>query len=87
LYAGGKIKDADPGELKFKTFPPVFLLVGTDEVLNDDSKNFYAYIKPVQSKSRFKEYKDQKHVWPVSDIKSEESQEAIKDIRDFLQIK
>ncbi len=87
LYAPNKIKDADPSELKFKTFPPVFLLVGTDEVLNDDSRNFYAYIKPVQEKSRFKEYKDQKHVWPVSAIHSKESQEAMKDVKEFLQLK
>jgi epsilon-lactone hydrolase len=43
LYNPKSIKAADPSEPTFKTFPPVLLLVGTDEVLNDDSKNFYTY--------------------------------------------
>ena len=84
LYAPGKLKVADPSELKFKQFPPVFLLVGTDEVLNDDSKNFYNYIRPIQTKSKLKEYQGQKHVWLVSHIDSKESVEAMKDIKDFI---
>jgi monoterpene epsilon-lactone hydrolase len=83
-YAPNKIKEADPSELKFKAFPPVFLLVGTDEVLNDDSRNFYAFIKPIQKESKFKEYPGQKHVWLVSDIHSKESVEAMKDIKAFI---
>lgn len=84
LYARGKLKEADPSELKFKQFPPVFLLVGTDEVLNDDSKNFFNYIKPIQSKSKLKEFKGQKHVWLVSHIDSKESLEAMSDIKGFI---
>jgi monoterpene epsilon-lactone hydrolase len=83
-YAANNMKEADPSEFRFKQFPPVFLLVGTDEVLNDDSKNFYNYIKPIQAKSKLKEYAGQKHVWPVSNIDSEESKEAIKDINEFI---
>ena len=83
-YAADNIKEADPSEYKFKRFPPVFLLVGTDEVLNDDSRNFYNYIKPVQTKSKFKEYAGQKHVWPVSNINSKASIEAIQDIKVFI---
>ncbi|MFD1875747.1 alpha/beta hydrolase fold domain-containing protein [Hymenobacter bucti] len=83
-YAPNGIKEADPSELKFNSFPPVFLLVGTDEVLNDDAKNFYAFIKPVQKESKLKEYQGQKHVWLISSIQSKESVEAMKDIKDFL---
>jgi monoterpene epsilon-lactone hydrolase len=83
-YAANNVKAADPSEIKFKRFPPVFLLVGTDEVLNDDSKNFYNYIRPVQPKAKLKEYAGQKHVWPVSNINSNESKEAIKDINEFI---
>ncbi|AWA29684.1 hypothetical protein HYN48_06090 [Flavobacterium magnum] len=83
MYAGGK-KEADPSEIKFKKFPPVFLLVGTDEVLNDDAKNFYSYIKPVQNQSEIKEFEGQKHVWLFSHIDSEASVEAIRNIKDFL---
>lgn len=31
MYSSNNIKEADPSELRFKKFPPVFLLVGTDE--------------------------------------------------------
>ncbi|MCF0075558.1 alpha/beta hydrolase [Dyadobacter sp. CY261] len=84
LYASNDLKKADPSELKFKKFPPVFLLVGTDEVLNDDSKNFYKVIKPIQKTTKLKEYNGQKHVWLFSDIHSNESIAAINDIQQFL---
>jgi monoterpene epsilon-lactone hydrolase len=84
LYNPKNIKEADPSELKFTTFPPVLILVGSDEVLLDDSKNFYAYIKPIQKQAKLKEFEGQKHVWPVSDISSKASIEAMKDIREFI---
>jgi acetyl esterase/lipase len=52
--------------------------------LLDDSKNFYAYIKPVQKQAKLKEFEGQKHVWPVSDIASKASIEAMKDIQEFI---
>lgn len=84
LYAGTKIRQADPSELTFTNFPPVFLLVGTNEILYDDSQNFYAYIKPLQKEAKLKEYKDQTHVWPFTNIQSAASGEAIRDIRQFI---
>jgi acetyl esterase/lipase len=84
LYTSNKIREADPGELKFTKFPPVFLLVGTDEVLNDDSKNFYAYIKPIQQNAKLKQFEGQKHVWLFSDINSKASFEAVNDIKEFI---
>jgi monoterpene epsilon-lactone hydrolase len=84
LYAPDNLQKADPSEFKFRKFPPVTLLVGTDEVLNDDSRNFYAAIKPVQKNAKFKEYPGEKHVWLVSDIHSKGSVEAINDIKRFL---
>lgn len=84
MYAANKIKDADPSEIRFKTFPPILLLVGTDEVLNDDSKNFYSYIKPIQAKSRLKEFEGQKHVWLFTHIHTKESVEAVNDIKEFI---
>ncbi|MBF4473768.1 alpha/beta hydrolase fold domain-containing protein [Flavobacterium sp. HJJ] len=84
MYAADKIKEADPSEIKFKKFLPVFLLVGTDEVLNDDSKNFYSYIKPIQQKAKFKEFVGQKHVWLFSHIDSKESVQAMSDIKEFI---
>jgi len=84
MYASNNIKQADPSEIKFKEFPPVFLLVGTDEVLNDDSKNFYSYIKTIQTKAKLKEFEGQKHVWVFSHIDTPASVEAIGDIRAFI---
>ncbi|MFL9846046.1 alpha/beta hydrolase fold domain-containing protein [Flavobacterium rhizosphaerae] len=84
MYSSNSIKEADPSELKFKKFPPVFLLVGTDEVLNDDSKNFYAFIKPIQKNSKLKEYDGQKHVWLFSHIDSVKSRESLNDIKEFI---
>jgi acetyl esterase/lipase len=84
LYAPDNLKEANPAELKFKKFPPVFLLVGTDEVLNDDSKKFYNVVKPIQKNAKLKEYNGQKHVWLVSDIHSKESVAAMNDIKEFI---
>lgn len=84
LYNPKNIKEADPSELKFKTFPPLLILVGSDEVLLDDSKNFYAYIKPIQKQAKLKEFEGQKHVWLVSDISSKASVEAMTDIKEFI---
>lgn len=84
MYSSNKIKAADPSEITFKKFPPVLLLVGTDEVLNDDSKNFYAYIKPIQPKAKLKEFAGQKHVWLFSHIDSPASIEAMNDIKTFI---
>ena len=87
LYAPNDLKAADPSELKFKQFPPAILLVGTDEVLNDDSKNFYNNILPIQPKSKLKEFSGQKHVWLISNIDSRESVEAMNDIKEFISTK
>ena len=85
MYASNNIKVANPSEIKFKKFPPVLLMVGTDEVLNDDAKNFYASIKPVQAKATFKEFAGQKHVWVFSHIDSPASIEAMNDMKHFIQ--
>jgi len=84
LYAGTQIREADPSELKFKEFPPVYLLVGTNEIVYDDSKNFYATIIQVQKKAKMKEYINQTHVWPFTNINSDASAEALKDIKEFM---
>ena len=83
-YAGNRLKEADPSEIKFKNFPPVLLLVGTDEILNDDARNFYGYIKPIQPAAQLKEFEGQKHVWIFSDINAKPSIEAVKDIKEFI---
>lgn len=83
-YAAGNWNEADPGQLNFNSFPPTFILVGSNEVLFDDSKTFYAKIKPLQPNTQMKEYIDQNHVWPLADIKSEGSKNALTDMRKFI---
>lgn len=84
LYAGDKLKDADPSEIRFKQFPPVFLMVGTNEILYDDAQNFYNYLKPIQKMTQFKAYQGQTHVWMFTNISSPASVEAMKDIKNFI---
>lgn len=83
-YIGNNGSLADPNELLFSSFPPTFLLVGTNEVLYDDAKNFYDYIKSIQNNTTFKEYQDQTHVWLLTDIGSDASKETLQDISDFV---
>lgn len=67
-YAPGNIDEADPSQLQFESFPPAFLLVGSNEVLFDDTKNFYDTIKSIQPTVKMKEYQGQNHVWLLTDI-------------------
>ena len=83
-YIGNKGNHADPNELSFSSFPPTFLLVGTNEVLYDDAKNFYDYIRLIQNHTTFKAYQNQTHVWLLTDIDSAASQEALQDISEFV---
>ena len=83
-YIGDHDSTADPNGLLFSSFPPAFVLVGTNEVLYDDAKNFYDYIKPIQHNTIFKAYQDQTHVWLLTDIDSAISKETLQDISDFV---
>lgn len=83
-YAGNDLDEADPSQLNFNSFPPLFILVGSNEVLFDDSKHFYEKIKPLQPDTKMKEYKNQFHVWLLVDIKSKASKSALADIKEFI---
>lgn len=83
-YAGSDWDEADPSQLSFNSFPPLFILVGSNEILFDDSKYFYEKIKPLQPNTKMKEYKDQCHVWLLTDIKSKASKNALTDIKEFI---
>ncbi len=83
-YVAGNWNEANPGELNFNSFPPLFILVGSNEILFDDSKLFYEKIKPLQSNTKMKEYINQNHVWLLADIKSNGSKDALADIKKFI---
>ena len=82
--ANNNWNEADPSQLNFSSFPPLFILMGGNEILFDDSKLFYEKVKPLQSNTKIKEYINQNHVWLLADIKSEGSKNALADINEFI---
>ena len=83
-YVAGNWKEADPGQLTLNSFPPLFILVGSNEILFDDAQSFYEKIKPLQPDTNMKEYMNENHVWLLADIHSEGSKNALTDIKTFL---
>ena len=84
LYAGNNVDKANPAGITFRQFPPVLAMVGSTEILLDDSKHFLGEVETVQPHAVLRIYAHQNHVWPLSDIFSEASKLAMKEIRDFL---
>jgi monoterpene epsilon-lactone hydrolase len=85
-YAGDLSLDIpSPSSISFTEFPPVLIMVGTNEIVLDDSKYFYNYIKNVQPLSYLSIYKGQPHVWPKKDVHSEAAQRAFEEMKEFLQ--
>ena len=75
---------SSPKSVLFTQFPPVLIMVGTNEILLDDRKYFYNGIKGIQGKSRLSIYDDQPHVWPKKDIYKDASRRALAEIADFI---
>lgn len=75
---------SSPKKVSFTQFPPVLIMVGTNEVLLDDSKRFYNDIKGIQGKSRLSIYDGQPHVWTKKDITKAASRRALAEIADFI---
>jgi monoterpene epsilon-lactone hydrolase len=65
-------------------FPPVLIMVGTHEILLDDSRHFYTEIAAIQARSRLSIYEDQPHVWPKKDIHKDAARRALAEIAEFL---
>lgn len=75
---------SSPEKAPLTQFPPVLVMVGTNEVLLDDSKHFYNDIKNLQEKSRLTIYDDQPHSWLKKDIYKEASRRALSEIAEFI---
>ena len=75
---------SSPKKASLTQFPPVLIMVGTNEILLDDSKHFYNDIKGIQGKSRLSIYDDQPHVWLKKDIHKEASRRALAEIAEFI---
>lgn len=84
-YTGGvPLELSSPKKALRTQFPPVLIMVGTNEVLLDDSKHFYNDIKGIQGRSRLSIYNDQPHVWLKKDIHKEASRRALAEMADFI---
>ena len=83
-YVANNWNEADSGQFTFNSFPPLLILVGSNEILFDDSKLFYEKIKPLQPDTQMKEYKNQVHGWPLIDIKSDAAKDALATIEKFI---
>src|SRR6202008_1407729 len=83
-YSANNWNEADPGQFAFTSFPPLLILVGSNEILFDDSKLFYEKIKPLQPDTQMKEYENQVHGWPLIDIKSDASKDALTTMKKFI---
>lgn len=85
LYLGKSvISEANPIQMMSGKFPPTLILVGSSEILLDDSKMAYSAILQGQPATKLKIYDHQTHVWLLDDIHSASSRDAIEEIRIFI---
>ncbi|AYB34865.1 alpha/beta hydrolase [Chryseolinea soli] len=85
LYVGNKnLAEVNPMETLYGTFPPTLIMVGSNEILLDDSKTIFSRIVASQPLAKLKIYQGQTHVWLMDNIQSESAVRAINDIRSFL---
>jgi monoterpene epsilon-lactone hydrolase len=78
------IETVSPEYLALSTFPPALIVVGSNEVLLDDSVNFFDLIKTKNSTSRLTIYDSQNHVWPLANIQTEASQKLLVELDEFF---
>jgi epsilon-lactone hydrolase len=83
-YAGNDLSKADPSQLNIESFPPVFVGVGTNEILFDDSINFFDMIYKIQENAQLKIYGGQGHVLTQLDIAGPSPQDLIANINHFF---
>src|SRR5258708_38029610 len=85
LYIGNnKLSEANPIETVFGVFPPTLILVGTNEILLDDSKMLYSKIASKQPLAQLTIYENDAHVLLMDNIDTESSKKTIEEIEWFL---
>jgi len=67
----------------FYWHPPTLVLVGSGEILSDDSKSIYNKIARQQTKTKLSIYDKQNHIWMLENIHTEASKTAMKEIQEF----
>lgn len=78
------LSDANPIETRYGEYPPTLILVGSGEILLDDSKSIYNKIASVQEKVKLSIYDNQNHVWMLENIQTGESEKALREIKKFI---
>ena len=85
MYIGSnKLSGANPVETMMGEFPPTLILVGSGEILIDDSRLAFTKISDKQPKTKLSIYEGQTHVWLLDEIQTEASKSAIGEIRKFI---
>lgn len=85
LYVGeSTLDEANPASRLGEQFPPTLILVGTDEVLLDDSKLGYERIGKRQSRCELAIFEGSTHVWVMDDITSDASVQTLSQITTFI---
>lgn len=85
MYRGSRqLEEVSYNDRSLKQFPPVLILVGSGEILLDDSRNFHASISRIQPNSVLSVHNDATHVWLLSDIHSFHAKYALAEIKAFL---
>ncbi|WP_161964224.1 alpha/beta hydrolase fold domain-containing protein [Chitinophaga flava] len=84
-YGQDRIREADPSQLIFKQLPPVLIMVGTQEVLFDDSFSFYEKASKIQPQTNLMVFENQTHVWMLTDIHSVAAINALENIKIFVE--
>ena len=78
------VDEINPIDAIDDTFPPMLVIVGSNEVLFDDAKMTHQKIVKSYPNSTFSVYQDQTHVWPMDSIKSKSTLETFEEINRFL---
>ena len=85
LYVNAtNLSEANPIETMCGQFPPTLILVGSGEILLDDSTSIYNKIVSQQNKTKLSVYDKQNHVWMFENIYTEESKRAMNEILEFI---
>ncbi len=84
LYNPGLLSGANVSRLKFEHFPPTLIIVGTNEILQDDSQIFFDTIRKIQPESTLRVFQGQTHVWMMTNIDHADSKRALTYVKTFL---
>ena len=82
--ADNVLVEANPLERLEHRFPPTLILVGSNEVLLDDSRMAYDKIRQQQNRARLSIYEGQTHVWLMDSIESDATVSALNEIAQFV---